>query len=454
MRLNNSPWVYQLDTSRIIQKITNDTRTDVVIVGGGIAGISTAFFMLAYTTKKIILCDRFRVGHDATGHNAGQIVSYFERPFADLVREFGLPKTAYSQHAIESAWVLLEEMYTEAGLTIPLSRFDGHAGIQTKEQLISFLADVRLRKEAGLPPEVVRVALELTDIMESDLAPYIGLYKLVPHREILTLLETHNESFIASLSYQKGVLNSALFVQNVMLYLQSKYKDRFTLYENTMIQKIVVHDEKVLLDATEHTITSQNVILCTNGFEHFSFVTYAGLDLNARFHNSIYGRVGYMSAYLDHLRKPPTAISYLNRDMPTADSSYYYLTRRPFEYEGNPQHNLICIGGPDYVPDDTKKYSNSDQYPDEAIQDIDTFLKRTVDEGEVIAHEYIFTWHGLMGYTKNFVRMIGFDPVYTRVGYNLGCNGIGILPSIYGGKRITQLFNGEKVEPTIFDITL
>jgi glycine/D-amino acid oxidase-like deaminating enzyme len=36
--------------------------------------------------------------------------------------------------------------------------------------------------------------------------------------------------------------------------------------------------------------------------------------------------------------------------------------------------------------------------------------------------------------------------------YNLGCNGVGILPSIYGAKRIAQLLAGETLGPSIFDI--
>ena len=454
MKVNNSPWVYQVDGTRKNVTLTHDEESDVVIVGGGIAGISTAFFALKYTNKKVILCDRYKIGHGATGHNAGQIVSYFERPFRDLVREFGLEKTARSQQGVESAWTLLDEMYTDAGLDIPLSRFEGHAGIQTKEQLFSFLEDLRLRKEAGLPREKLAIALELVDTIEEELKPYVGLYVLESHQAILDRLETHNQAYFASLSYQKGVTNSVLFVTRLALYLQEQYKERFFLYENTLIRKVILHDAHVLLDAGQAIVTAQQIILCTNGFEHFTILTQDGLELNNTFHAHVYGRIGYMSAYLDKLRKPPTAISYLNQDLPVADASYHYLTRRPFEYESDDQHNLICIGGPDKVLDDVARYSHTAEYPEEAIEEIDNFLKENIDKGEKLSHEYVFTWHGLMGYTKNFVRMIGPHKKYRRLFFNLGCNGIGILPSIYGAKRISQFLNNEKVEETIFDVTL
>jgi hypothetical protein len=35
--------------------------------------------------------------------------------------------------------------------------------------------------------------------------------------------------------------------------------------------------------------------------------------------------------------------------------------------------------------------------------------------------------------------------------YNLGCNGVGFLPSIYGGHRIARLLAGKWVPPSVFD---
>ena len=41
-------YIYQLDKKRPIKTIHEDVTSDVVIMGGGIAGISTAFFVLKY----------------------------------------------------------------------------------------------------------------------------------------------------------------------------------------------------------------------------------------------------------------------------------------------------------------------------------------------------------------------------------------------------------------------
>ena len=55
-----------------------------------------------------------------------------------------------------------------------------------------------------------------------------------------------------------------------------------------------------------------------------------------------------------------------------------------------------------------------------------------------------------MGYTPGMVRIVGPHPSSPRLLYNLGCNGIGILMSIWGGETIARYLAGEAVPRTIF----
>ena len=56
-----------------------------------------------------------------------------------------------------------------------------------------------------------------------------------------------------------------------------------------------------------------------------------------------------------------------------------------------------------------------------------------------------------MAYTDSKLRLIGVEPCNPVLLYNLGCNGVGILPSVYGGHRIARLVAGHQLEPSIFD---
>src|SRR3989344_4098024 len=101
---NNSPWIHQLDHEREIKKLEKDGSADVAVIGAGIAGISTAFYLLKHTEKSVALLEGYKLAHGATGHNAGQLVSYFERAFSDIVSEFGLDEACNGQRDVESAW--------------------------------------------------------------------------------------------------------------------------------------------------------------------------------------------------------------------------------------------------------------------------------------------------------------------------------------------------------------
>lgn len=448
---NYSPWLYQLDSKRQAQTLVRDIETDIAIVGAGIAGVATAFFTLKYTDKKVVILERSKMAHGATGHNAGQVVSYFERGFASLVKEFGLSKAAAGQKDTEDAWMLLDEMYTTCGLDVPFARFEGHAGLSSLEQVLFHLENSRLRVEAGLALERLRV---------SDSAPFLAeiperyarLYSLVPQQELLALLETESVGYTAALSSQKGCINSALLCQEIVRYLLREYPERFALYEHTPAHKIILRKNDVLLDALKHTVVAARAVLCTNGFEDFTIINENGLDLDGRFHANVRGNIGYMSGYIEAMNKPPIAMSYFSTDSAAALDPYFYLTRRPYEYEKGVRHNLISVGGPEIKLMEDSPYARESDLPDVRIEEIDEFLHKTYNLDPNKKIEYIFTWHGLMGYTKNGVRMVGPEPQNPVLLYNLGCNGVGILPSALGGRVIARYIAGEDVAPSIFDV--
>jgi glycine/D-amino acid oxidase-like deaminating enzyme len=451
MRKNHSPWLYQLKKDRIINGLNKDITTDVAIIGAGIAGISTAFFILKHTERKVTLLEGYKLAHGATGHNAGQVVSYFERGFASLVDEFGLELATEGQKAIEDAWKLLGEMYTDAGLNIPFSRFLGHAGLSSFDQVMLHLKNNFCRKQGGLNIERLLIS-EHVDFLNKIPEEYNSFYEVVPHKDVLSLLETKDSSFVAVLSYQKGCINSALFCEEVLAFLIKQYPDRFTIYEQTKIHKVILRHIDAILDAGNHTVIASRVILCTNGFASITLINESGLDINTKFHHLVHGTVGYMSGYLERLNKPPVAISYLTDPDPSTEDPYFYLTRREYEYEGAKDYNLISIGGPELSLEDSKIYSQESEYPEDMTDMIDSFVRRVYDPDPNKKIDYVFTWHGLMGYTKNGVRLIGPEPKNQVLLYNLGCNGIGILPSLYGGQRISDYLAGKNIKKSIFDV--
>ncbi len=449
---NNSPWIAQLKRKRPVKALSSSIKTDIAVVGGGIAGVTTAYYILTMTDHDVTLLEADKIAHGATGHNAGQVVHYFEKPFSDIVQEYGIEMAADAQNAILSAWDLLDDLYDNAKLETPVHRFTGYAGCTSYDQLMEHMENKYLRGTAGIHIEEIAVA-EHVQWLDKIPARYKGLYSVMPQSNILGLLETDNKSYIAVLSTQKAVMNSALFTEELVGFLLAKYAKRFHLYEMSAVNHIDLDKSEAVLKTEKATVTCKKVVLCTNGFEHFTIENKLGFAIDTKFHLFIEGIVGYMAGYLEPLDKPPVAISYFTEQLDDEGGMiYYYLTRRPYEMEKNMKHNLVCIGGPEAELHDKKQYIRDKHlYALKTLSNIDTFLKHTYKPFPKDKIEFKFHWHGLMGYTHNLLRLIGKEPCNTNLLYNLGCNGVGILPSIYGAKKIGKHIRGDTMKKTVFD---
>ena len=115
-----SPWLYQLRRQRPLHRLVQHQKTDVVIIGGGIAGAVTAYHILRDTTERVVLLEAHRVGHGASGHNAGMMVAKIERPTRDLVQEFGEEVVKKGLRALDRSWDILETLRRDLELQTPI----------------------------------------------------------------------------------------------------------------------------------------------------------------------------------------------------------------------------------------------------------------------------------------------------------------------------------------------
>ncbi|MFM2078186.1 MAG: hypothetical protein RJA49_2076, partial [Actinomycetota bacterium] len=96
-------------------------------------------------------------------------------------------------------------------------------------------------------------------------------------------------------------------------------------------------------------------------------------------------------------------------------------------------------------------YDPQHGYPEDVLERLDAFIRPILapDRSEPFVYDY--AWHGLMAYTDDQVRRVGAEPRNPVLLYNLGCNGVGFMPSVLGGHRIARMIAGEVLGPSIFD---
>jgi glycine/D-amino acid oxidase-like deaminating enzyme len=277
------------------------------------------------------------------------------------------------------------------------------------------------------------------------------LYEVVPRPVITALLETADERYCALLSNRKGVANTALVCQEVVDHLLTQHGDRFELFDQAPVERVVLHNGATTLRIGPSAVTAGRVVLCTNGFTDHVIEHDSDAPLATDVDPFVRGTVGYMVGHHRAGEAPPaTATSYVRNLVIGTDGPYYYATRRPFERMGVPGM-LTCIGGPEAELADLDDYDERAAVPREVMDQFDDVLRPLIDATRAPGLPYDYAWHGVMGYTASRVRLIGAEPRNPVLLYNLGCNGVGFLPSIYGGFRISQLLAGVPLDPSIFD---
>ncbi|MEP7203619.1 MAG: FAD-binding oxidoreductase [Ilumatobacteraceae bacterium] len=446
---SRSPWIAQLRPDLAPLPLDGDVTTDVAVVGAGIAGLATAFFLLRDTDSKVLLIERDRAGRGATGHNAGQLTTYFERPLFDLVDSYGFDKVIAAQRGIDNSWDLLDTMVADSNAQVRIDRFTGYLGMFALDHLMVHLRDSSLRERGGLRVGscVVSEAAEFL----GDIAPeYAHLYSVVTPAIVRELLDTTDDHYCAVLSGRTGAINGALLIEQVLTYLMDRFDDRFQYVDQTSVRHIDLHSTHATLDTGDHRVTSGHVVMCTNGFVDHVIDNRVGTAVTTHLHHHVSGRVGYMAAFIENTVRTPTTLSYIRNAIIGDSTPYVYVTRRPYDQPAGPA-TLTCIGGPEAELDNRASYIPDAEFPATILDEIDTDILPLVDSTRTRGGEYDYAWHGLMAYTESKVRLIGFEPRNPVLMYNLGCNGVGFLPSIFGGHRVARLLAGDVLESSIFD---
>lgn len=104
---------------------TGGLRADVVVVGAGIAGLTTAY-LLASAGKSVIVLDEGPIGSGQTGRTSAHLASYLDDDFTELERLLGveMSKLAYESH--NAAIDTIEQIAKAENIACDFKRVDAY----------------------------------------------------------------------------------------------------------------------------------------------------------------------------------------------------------------------------------------------------------------------------------------------------------------------------------------
>lgn len=146
-------WTTTAEVARY-SALAADDAVDVVVVGGGITGL-TAAYLLSRASKRVVVLERDRCGNVDTGHTTAHLTMVTDTRLSDLVKQISREHAQAVWDAGLAAINQIDEIVRSHGIDASLEWVDGylHAPVTQKDDAPSLEDDAALARELGFDAE-------------------------------------------------------------------------------------------------------------------------------------------------------------------------------------------------------------------------------------------------------------------------------------------------------------
>lgn len=384
---------YWLDTTIEFEKkdLVDRHQYDVIIIGAGIAGLSTAYWLEKNNPSiQIAILDRNRIGFGASGRNAGFITCGSAEHFQKLEKQFGLDQAAKIWHFSDTNRELLRSEIIQ-------DDFDSVDFLMTGSCTVAASAEDWSRyQKLALTMKSVGLDVELSD--QSTLSKNFGV-----------------RNFLGGIRYKNdGVIHPVKLLKKI----KSKLKNTQFL-QDVQFQSSVQHAGFWTIKTQHNTLTAEKIIFCLNGYAP---------DLIPELKNLI---------------KPQRGQIIVTEAVPKFIQGPCYLTKHLCYFRQLPNGEIL-VGG--FRNQDLIAENTSEDLVTEKIQK--ALTEFTEDYFQDLKNIKInYRWSGIMGFTPDGQMILGQLPEKKNQFVMAGCSGHGMGLSFHAAKVLVESLSGRKILP-------
>jgi glycine/D-amino acid oxidase-like deaminating enzyme/nitrite reductase/ring-hydroxylating ferredoxin subunit len=144
----NSLWKEGADI-KTFPKINQDKEADVVIIGGGITGFTTAL-MLTEAGKKVILFEARRIGDGTTGFSSGHLTTDIDEEYRNIVSDFDEEIARLVANSRKAGIDFIEQTCKSKNINCDFQRVPGFRFTEVVEDISGLKEEYEFASLAGL----------------------------------------------------------------------------------------------------------------------------------------------------------------------------------------------------------------------------------------------------------------------------------------------------------------
>ena len=304
----NSYWIESVkNEKKEFSKFEKDAKADVCIIGGGLTGLTTAYY-LSKTNLKVILLEKFRLCEHASGNTTAKITSQHDLFYDYLIQSQGKEKAKQYLEANEEAIKNIENIVKEENIDCDFERADNYVYTLKQEELEKIKKEVEAVQKLGFPAEFT---------MDSEL-PF----------DILGAIKFPKQAKFNPCKYANGLVNAI------------RKKENVAIFENTKVVDLKEAENSLYKIITEkgYCITAKHVVIAS----HYPIINAPGY-----YFLKMYQEMSYLIGV--ETDKPLLKGMYINSETPT-------VSFRTAKKDGK---DLLLIGGMGHKTGERKDISDS-----------------------------------------------------------------------------------------------
>jgi glycine/D-amino acid oxidase-like deaminating enzyme/nitrite reductase/ring-hydroxylating ferredoxin subunit len=378
------------DTSELPARnpLRNNMETDVVIVGGGLAGLSAAY-CLTQSGKKVVLVEDGDIGSGETGRTTAHLVTALDERYYELEKTFGEEKTRLIAESHRMAIDFIEHTVKKENIDCGFERINGYLFRHATDKKNSLQKEFEAALKAGV------------EIKEVDKVP--GMLRDVKALCFLNQAQFH------PLKYLQGLCNA----------IEKKGGSIFT---GTFASKI---NHNGITTSEGYEVKAGFVVVATNSPVNNRYTMFA----------KQYAYRTYVIGALVQKDQLPKALWWDTGDFGNSSKNhpFHYVRLHPY----NEQYDLLISGGEDHPTANTNKTKVSEE---DRYKLLENWTRAHFPAGGIIYH-----WSGQVLQPMDGIAFIGRNPFEKDNVYIItGDSGIGMTYCSFAGILITDLINGKE----------